>query len=156
MKKIDSEVHSLAEKMIETMHLYRGLGLAAPQVGISRQIIVVNPGAQPGEETVYINPKILKRKGRELGEEGCLSFPGVYGKVMRAQWIQVSALLLTGEQVLFEAEDFPARVLQHEIDHLNGALFVEKLQPADKVVVRKQLREMEQAQALGLKIMEPK
>lgn len=128
IKEITEEIKTLAKDMIETMHAANGVGLAAPQVGVSKQLIVVCPKDENGvgEESVYINPKILKRKGRVLGEEGCLSFPGVYGNVMRASGIIIKAMLLTGEEVTFEATDFEARVIQHEIDHLYGILFVTK------------------------------
>lgn len=143
VEEINEEVAAIAREMIELMHKSHGLGLAAPQVGLSKQIIVVNPVIEPGKEQVYINPQILKRKGRVLGEEGCLSFPGLFGNVVRARWIRVSARLLTGEEVVFEAENFPARVLQHEIDHLQGVLFVQKVQPAEQVALKHRLREME-------------
>ena len=142
--EIDAEVKELAAKMIETMHEGNGVGLAGPQVGISKQIIVVNPNPEEGEEDqVFINPCIIKRKGGELGSEGCLSLPEIYGTVKRSTWIKVTATLLSGEEVTFEAEDFWARVLQHEIDHLNGVLFITKIQPAEEVVIRGQLRELE-------------
>lgn len=145
IEHIDQELLTNAKDMIAIMHQHRGIGLAGPQVGLSKQIIVVNPTGEQGKEQVFLNPKILKRKGRKLGEEGCLSFPGLFGNVMRAEWISMSALLLTGEEVLFEAAEMPARVLQHEIDHLYGILFVDKIQPAEKVVVKTRLRELENA-----------
>lgn len=144
IEEINDEIKSIANEMIEEMYKADGVGLAGPQVGISKQIIIVNHTANRGDEVVYINPKILQKKGREIGEEGCLSFPGISGNVTRATWIKVNAKLLSGEEVTFEAKDFMARVLQHEIDHLNGVLFVEKIQPAEKVIVKKQLKVLEE------------
>ncbi len=144
IKNIDDEIVQLSKEMIKTMHRANGVGLAGPQVGVSKQIIIVNPTAEEGKETIYINPKILKRKGKELGEEGCLSFPGIYGSIERATWIQVAATLISGEQVTFEAEDFEARVLQHEIDHLLGILFINKIQPIEQVAIKPDLKELEQ------------
>ncbi len=143
IKEITEEIKTLAKDMIEAMHTAHGVGLAAPQVGVSKQLIVVNPTGEPGNEKVYINPKILKRKGRVMGEEGCLSFPGVFGNVMRASTITVKAMLLTGEEVTFESTDFEARVIQHEIDHLYGILFVTKVQPAEQVAFKQEMRQRE-------------
>ncbi len=143
IEKITEEIKQLAQDMIKTMHEGNGVGLAGPQVGLTKQIIVINPTCEQGKDEVLLNPVILKRKGRELGEEGCLSLPGIYASVMRAQWIRVSAMLLTGEKTVFTAEDFRARVLQHEIDHLNGILFISKIQPAEEVMVKHKLHSMQ-------------
>jgi len=142
--EVTDDIVKLSEEMIETMHRANGVGLAGPQVGVAKQIIIVNPTAEEGNDTVYLNPKILKRKGRESGEEGCLSFPGVYGNIERATWIQVKATLISGEEVTFEAKDFEARVLQHEIDHLLGVLFINKIQPVEQIAIKPQLKELEQ------------
>lgn len=142
--EITEEIRILGQEMISAMHNSRGVGLAGPQVGISKRIIVVCPEAEPGKEKVLLNPVILKKKGKELGEEGCLSFPGIYGNVQRATWIQAEAMLISGEKVIIECEGFPARVLQHEIDHLNGIVFVNKCQPAEQVSFRNSLKELEE------------
>ncbi|BBM85115.1 peptide deformylase [Candidatus Uabimicrobium amorphum] len=144
INEVTEDIVELSQEMIKTMHRANGVGLAGPQVGISKQIIIVNPTAEEGNETIYLNPKILKRKGKEIGEEGCLSFPGVYGNVQRSTWIQVKATLISGEEVTFEAEDFEARVLQHEIDHLLGVLFINKIQPVEQIAIKTQLKELEQ------------
>lgn len=152
IEKVDDEVKAIASEMILIMNYYRGIGLAAPQVGLSKQIIVINPTGEPGKERVLLNPKILKRKGRVLGEEGCLCFPGLFANVMRSQWIQISALLLTEEEITFEAKDIEARVLQHETDHLHGILFVDKVVPAEEVIVKRKLKEIERIIAEKKKI----
>lgn len=143
IERINEDIQRVAQEMIKTMHEGNGVGLAGPQVGLSQQIIVINPTCEAGKDEVFINPVILKRKGREPGEEGCLSLPGLYACVVRAEWIQVSAILLTGEKVTFVAEGFRARVLQHEIDHLNGILFTSKVQPAEEVKVKHKLLDMQ-------------
>lgn len=144
IEAIDDSIVKLSKEMIKTMHKSDGVGLAGPQVGVSKQIIVVNPDPEEGSETVYINPRILKRKGKAVAEEGCLSFPKVYGEIERSTWIQVSATLINGEKVTFEAIDFEARVLQHEIDHLMGILFIAKMQPVEKIALKPQLKELEE------------
>lgn len=141
--EITDEIKILAQDMIETMNAAKGVGLAAPQVGVTKQMIVVNPSGEAGGEKVYLNPKILKRKGREIGEEGCLSFPGLFGNVPRAIWIKIQATLLTGETITWEEEDFEARVLQHEVDHLEGILFVTKVPPAEQIGMKPELNQRE-------------
>ena len=142
IEKIDDNIKKLVKNMIETLYESDGVGLAAPQVGKSIQLIIVNPDCEPGKETVYINPEIIKRKGREVGEEGCLSVPGVYGEVNRAKWIRFNATLLDGETVTLEAKDFEARVIQHEMDHLKGVLFVEKVLPIEEIRIKRELEQL--------------
>jgi len=122
--KINSGVLRLLEDMIETMREAKGVGLAANQVGVSKRILV----ATNGEEEVMelINPCCEDAEGEELGVEGCLSIPGEYGEVPRASKIIVTALDREGHKVRIEAEGLLARILQHEIDHLDGVLFTDK------------------------------
>ncbi len=112
--------------MIETLHSADppGVGLAAPQVGISEQIIVVDIGEGP---IVLINPRIIASKGKQLGKEGCLCVPGLYAEVERAEWVEVKGLNKEGKPVEYESHDLLARVFQHEIDHLSGLLFIDKV-----------------------------
>jgi len=124
VKKVDQVIIKLAEDMMETMHQSEGIGLAAPQIGISKQIIVADVGE--GEEVKIINPVITESNGRETGLEGCLSLPGIYGEVIRAACIKVEGIDLSGKMFTMEAEGLLARVLQHEIDHLHGMLFTDK------------------------------
>ena len=143
IEEIDDNIKKLVHDMIETLYESDGVGLAAPQVGKSIQLIIVNPDCEPGQEKIYINPKIIKRKGREVGEEGCLSVPGVYGEVNRSKWVRFTATLLDGKTVTLEAKDFEARVIQHEMDHLNGVLFVEKVQPVEEIRIKRELEQLE-------------
>src|SRR5207253_1525225 len=108
---------------LELMYAARGLGLAAPQVGLPYQMIVLNPSGeaeQREEEGVYVNPVVLDRKGSVEDEEGCLSFPGLFQKVRRAKTVKVQAYNLKGELIEAVVHDLPARLWQHEVDHLAG------------------------------------
>jgi len=125
--KIGREERRLFKDMIETMYSSDGVGLAAPQVGISKQIIIISPNAEEGEERVLINPKILESSGSEIGIEGCLSVPGISGNIVRATKIKFQALDINGKQISEVISGFPARVIQHEIDHLNGILLIDRL-----------------------------
>jgi len=120
---INKKIKRLLDDMAETMYQARGVGLAAPQVGVSKRIIVVDVGEGLWE---LINPEIIFREGEEIDLEGCLSIPGVTGEVMRASRVRVRGLDRTGQQQVITAEGFAARALQHEIDHLDGILFIDK------------------------------
>lgn len=125
VKQITPQVIRVLEDMADTMYHANGVGLAGPQVGISKRLVVVDQG--DSELIELINPEILKAEGEELGVEGCLSFPGLYGKVPRAVRVTVQALNRDNEQFLIHADGLLARILQHEIDHLNGILFIDKV-----------------------------
>lgn len=123
--EITPKVQKLIKNMADTMYHSRGVGLAAPQVGFSKRIIVVDVGDETGLHAV-INPVIVAAKGKQNGPEGCLSCPDEYGDVLRAKHIVVEGLNEKGEAIRIEASDFLARAFQHEIDHLDGILFVDK------------------------------
>lgn len=121
---INSGVLRLFDDMIETMREAEGVGLAANQVGVSKRILIASPD---GESVVeLINPTCVENEGEEVGVEGCLSIPGQYGEVPRAERIKVKALNREGLEIYLEAEGLLARILQHEIDHLDGILFTDK------------------------------
>lgn len=121
------DLRKLARDMIETMYLNDGIGLAAPQVGRSLQLFVANPSQQRGEELVVVNPVVTQRSGAASVTEGCLSLPGVWDKVKRAGVIRISARDLYGKPVAYEAGGLMAIVIQHELDHLKGKLFIDRL-----------------------------
>jgi len=121
------EEQKLFEDMIETMHIEDGVGLAAPQIGISKRILIACPTAKQGEEYVIVNPEILDSKGREVGQEGCLSLPGISGDVARAKKIRLRYQDRFGDVYEKDLKDFFARVIQHEIDHLDGMLLIDRL-----------------------------
>ncbi|MEN1934368.1 peptide deformylase [Paenibacillus sp. 102] len=122
----DKKLVNLLKDMHETMLVADGVGLAAPQVGVSLQVAVVDIGDDTGKIEL-INPVILEKRGEQVGPEGCLSFPGLYGEVERADYIKVRAQNRRGKIFLLEADDFLARAIQHEIDHLHGVLFTSKV-----------------------------
>jgi peptide deformylase len=137
IKHIDAKLIQLIRDMFETMHDAEGIGLAAPQVGISQRVIVVDIEEQFPQipPLALINPVITKAEGEELAEEGCLSLPEQTGMVRRAMDITVKGVLPNGKAVAFEANSLLARVLQHEIDHLDGILFIDRLIPEDQVLL---------------------
>jgi len=124
VEEVNDRTLTLIKDMIETMYAADGVGLAAPQVGILKRIAVVDVGDGP---IVVINPEIIETEGSYLDEEGCLSIPGEQGKVLRPERIKVKALSENNEEVIIEGEGLLCRALCHEIDHLDGVLFVDKL-----------------------------
>lgn len=123
VKNINAGVIRVLDNMSDTLYAADGVGLAAPQIGISKRMIVVDPGDKLYE---IINPEIVISEGEQNGSEGCLSVPGKVGWVKRAQKVIVKGLNRDGENIQIEAVDFLARILQHEIDHLDGILFPDK------------------------------
>lgn len=125
---IDDKIKELANDMMDTMHKFDGVGLAAPQVGILKRLIVIDL-YEEGTQYKLVNPVIVKEKGEQCVEEGCLSFPNKYGKVKRPKEVTVEALDLDGKKVKIKAKDLLAQALCHEVDHLNGVVFVERVEP---------------------------
>jgi peptide deformylase len=140
IRTVDQRLHQIAADMFETMLEAPGVGLAGPQVGVMERIIVVSvPGdyiADDAEDVdmVLLNPEIVRADGDEIGTEGCLSIPGIIADVPRYTKITVKAMSLEGKHIRFKAEDWVARVLQHEIDHLDGILFLDRV--VDKTTIR--------------------
>jgi len=124
--EVDDQVRRLIEDLFETMYAAKGVGLAANQVGVARRVAVVDA---EGERRVLVNPVILEAEGKDTAEEGCLSIPEVYADVTRPDRVVVQALDADGQQVTFTATGLPARAIQHEIDHLDGILFLDHLGP---------------------------
>ncbi len=131
---IDDRIKELAKDMLETMHKWDGLGLAGPQVGVLKRIIVIDL-YEDGMQFVLINPVIVKEKGTQEVEEGCLSFPNKFGKVERPKEVVVEALDIDGRKVKLKAKDLLAQAVCHEIDHLNGILFTDKIKPGTLEIV---------------------
>ena len=143
----DAELRQVAERMIEAMYVEGGVGLAAPQVGLPRKLLVLNPSGDRKDragELVLCNPTITRKKGREFGEEGCLSFPGIHAEVERWVSITVTYQDLVGVEQTLATEGWLARIIQHELDHLDGVLFVDRLTAADKLRVKPQLQQLEE------------
>ena len=128
VEEVTDKIRELLDDMVETMHKYNGVGLAAPQVGILKRVIVID--LYDGEEPLQlVNPKIIKAKGKQEVEEGCLSFPNEYAKMVRPKEVTVEALDRDGKKVIITGKDLIAQALAHEIDHLNGILFVDNMIP---------------------------
>ncbi len=127
LSQFGSKEQKLFDDMIETMYIEDGVGLAAPQIGTSKRILIASPTMKKGEELVIINPEIYEMNGREVGIEGCLSLPGISGEVARAKRIRVRYQNRRGETQDVEVKDFFARIIQHEVDHLDGILLVDRL-----------------------------
>lgn len=134
---IDDKIKQLAEDMMETMHKYDGLGLAGPQIGILKRIIVIDL-YEEGTQFTLINPVIISQKGEQIVEEGCLSFPEKFGKVKRPKEVTVEALDLEGKKVRLVGRDLLAQALCHEIDHLNGEVFVNKVEKGTLEIIKKE------------------
>jgi peptide deformylase len=146
IEAFDDALRETAKAMLDQMYEAQGVGLAAPQVGLDLELLVLNPTGDPEDrdgEMVICNPEIKSRKCNEWGEEGCLSFPGIYAEVERAKKIVLTYRDLDGNEQELRADDFLARVIQHEIDHLKGVLFVDRLSSVDKIRVRPKLQDME-------------
>lgn len=140
----DDELQRLAADMHETMHVYRGVGLAANQVGVAQRVIVVDVPVEEDERAIYtlVNPEITSRSGSESGEEGCLSMPGIYEDVTRSLNVHVRAHDEFGKPFELDAEGYLARALQHEIDHIDGVLFVDRLSPLKRQFLRRTLESL--------------
>lgn len=139
VREITDEVRTLSKDMIETMGNARGVGLAANQVGVPLRIITLETGSEKeSAPVVVVNPEIVELKAEQVGEEGCLSVPGFYETIKRAQKAVVKGTSLEGKEFHIECEGLLARAFQHEIDHLNGILFIDYLSPVKKKLFRRE------------------
>ena len=130
----DEELAAIVQGMFERMYASKGVGLAAPQVGLKTRILVVNPSGEPKDELLLVNPKILERSGPPtVFEEGCLSFPGIYAEVERPEVCRVAAYRIDGTTFEETYGGFVGRIVQHEYDHLEGVLLVDRMSPADRL-----------------------
>jgi peptide deformylase len=160
LEKVSREIKSIKEiqinipEFVETMYVKDGVGLAAPQVGINQRIIAVDPtrGQIKGELLVLINP-VIREKSEEMmdGKEGCLSFPGLDAEVLRHKKITVSALDAEGREQIIEAEGYKARIIQHEIDHLDGILLVDRMSPLERKLMENPLKKLKKETQKELK-----
>jgi len=146
--EIDDEIRALAADMAETMYAAPGVGLAAPQVGVSRRLVVLDcaPKEEPPQLVIAVNPEIASREGEAFEEEGCLSVPGYYARVGRSARVTVRFLDLEGRERQMEADGLWAIAFQHEIDHLDGILFVDHLSPLKRSMFRKKYKKMMEQQ----------
>ena len=128
VKEMNERTQILIDDMLDTMYEANGVGLAAPQIGILKRIVVIDVSPEGEEPIILINPEIIEEAGEQTGYEGCLSVPNKSGVVTRPQYVKVKALNEEMEEVIYEGEDLLARAFCHEIDHLNGHLYVEKVE----------------------------
>lgn len=145
IRRVDAELRSIVRNMFELMYEAKGVGLAANQVDLPLRLFIANLAGDPaeGEELVFVNPVISRPKGNEDHEEGCLSIPGVYSQVTRPGQIRVTAFTMQGEQIEAELDGMLARVVQHETDHLDGVLFIDRISPSRKAAVADALADFE-------------
>jgi len=135
---ITPEIKQLIADLLETMYHQVGIGIAAPQVGVSLRVIIVDDGE--GGPLALVNPLITAQGGRAVAEEGCLSIPGIFAPVERAEWVGAEALNGDGHPLRFSARGLQARVIQHEIDHLDGILFIDRLDKATRDRIKRKIK----------------
>lgn len=135
VEKVDEKIRQLVDDMLETMYKFNGVGLAAPQVGILKRVVVIDLYDDNGP-IVLINPVIIKEKGEQEVEEGCLSFPNQFAKIIRPAEVTVKALDLDGKEIKIKAKELLAQAISHEVDHLDGVLFVDKIIPGTLEIVK--------------------
>jgi peptide deformylase len=139
---VDDGIRSLIRDLAETMYAAPGIGLAANQIGVSSRVCVVDlsAGDTPGELKVFVNPRIVEVDGKETGEEGCLSFPDITLDIDRATRIRVEAQDGDGRPFSLEADDLLARAIQHEVEHLEGRVFLQNVSPLKRELVKRQIK----------------
>ncbi|HEV2577504.1 MAG TPA: peptide deformylase [Acidobacteriaceae bacterium] len=139
------ELAQFVEEMFASMYAAHGIGLAAPQIGVSKRITVIDVSfkEQPEDKLVLINPEIVEREGKQFEEEGCLSLPEIREKVQRAARVKVRAQDVNGEFFEVEGEELLARAMQHEIDHLDGVLFIDRLSTLKRDLVKRRIRKLQ-------------
>jgi peptide deformylase len=142
VEEFDAGLRDLAARMLELMRENKGVGLAAPQVGKSLRLFVMNVSGEPGADRVYINPQLALGEGEEESEEGCLSLPGLHVNVVRHKSMRIQARDLDGNPIDETASGFVARVWQHEFDHLNGTLLTDRMGPVAKMANRRLLKDL--------------
>jgi len=148
LKKVDAELRKIIAEMFELMYAHEGVGLAANQVDLPYRIFIVNVEGDPAakdQQHVFINPVLAKGRGQAVDEEGCLSIPEVRAPVTRKESIQIQAYDLQGNEIQAEATGLMARILQHETDHLDGTLFIDRLGPTQQAAIKEKLAEFELA-----------
>lgn len=156
LKRVDRELKQIVAQMFDLMYSDKGIGLAANQVDLPYRFFVMNITGEPsedGEAKVFINPVIVRKSGSAEAQEGCLSFPDIWAPVRRPEKVIVSAYGLDGREFTYEMDGLYARAVQHELDHLDGVLFIDRLSPANQLAVREDLealvRQFESSRRLG-------
>jgi len=146
LARVDQQLHAIVREMFALMYEANGVGLAANQVDLPYRLFVLNLESNPEakeEEHVFLNPVLSSRKGMIEAEEGCLSLPSLYGQVRRPERVVLNAFDLSGGEITMDLEGLFARAVQHEIDHLDGILFIDRLSPTQLAAIQEQLEEFE-------------
>lgn len=144
VQNFDTSLKALAERMFQLMRESRGVGLAAPQVGQNIRMFVMNHSGEPTDDRVYVNPELTDAEGSEEAEEGCLSLPGINANIIRDKKLRMRAKDLEGNEVDQVESGYLARIWQHEFDHLNGTMIIDRMGPVAKMGAKKTLRELEE------------
>jgi peptide deformylase len=141
----DEALAKLVDEMFESMYVAQGIGLAAPQIALSKRIAVIDVSFKknPKDKIVLINPEIVDRTGKQLEEEGCLSLPEIREKVSRAEWVKIRAQDVTGKTFEIEGTELLGRCMQHEIDHLDGILFIDRISRLKREMVLRKIKKMQ-------------
>jgi peptide deformylase len=145
LRRVDNELKNMVREMFDLMYEHHGVGLAANQVGLPYRFFIVNPEGDPTKapEYAFFNPVIVRRSGTVEAEEGCLSFPEIYAPVKRSEKITIAAYNIKGEEINYELTGFFSRVVQHEHDHLDGLMFIDRLSPSGLLTVKQPLADLE-------------
>ena len=143
--EFDAELKKLVDDMFETMYASQGIGLAAPQVAVSKRVTVIDlsQGKDPAQKLVLVNPEVIFREGKQYEEEGCLSFPEIREKVQRAAKVRIRAQDLKGKWFELDGEELLSRAFQHEIDHLDGMLFIFRMSSLKRDLVLRKIRKLQ-------------
>ena len=147
VERFDAELEKIAKNMLETLYGAPGIGLAAPQIGINIQLATIDlsVGEDPSQLIILCNPQIISTEGEQKSDEGCLSIPDFSDVVTRPRKMEIKALNLHGEEVRYEADGLLARCFSHEIDHLNGILFIDRLSPLKRNLIRGKIKKLAKA-----------
>jgi peptide deformylase len=147
VKEFDDDLKRLVSDMFETMYASRGVGLAAPQIGVSKRLFVMDcsGGSDPEARVALVNPSVLRVEGDQTGEEGCLSFPGVFFPVKRSLRAVVRAQDVSGEEFEFDGLELEARCMLHETDHCDGIVFIDRTTPLKRELVRRKIKRLQKA-----------
>jgi peptide deformylase len=141
--EFNDELRTLVDDMFESMYVAQGIGLAAPQIGVPLRVTVLDLSFQKNPEIVLINPEITFKQGKQYAEEGCLSLPDIHEKVSRAAVVKVRAQTVDGEWRTYDAEELLARAFQHEIDHLDGVLFIFRVSALKRDLIQRRIRKLQ-------------
>ncbi len=144
IRKVDAQLRAIVDRMFELMYEHRGVGLAATQIALPLRLFVMNASGEKGKgtERVFLNPVVSKPRSNDEAEEGCLSLPNVHGNVIRAKTVRVNAYDLSGNEIDEDASGFDARVIQHETDHLDGTLFIDRLKEGAEVEIEDEVESL--------------